>query len=187
MGLPHNDMQKLQAMQMQKCQQQGALAQSLGGMQQGLSAYQQLLGGIQIASPPAPAPKRLAPLPIEELICATGGIVAWRSWRVHCFEDQLYSFNGTVWPVRQALRAKCANGVGCTGNACTCGIYSWMKREKLKVNESGHSAIDGEVWLWGKVIEHEFGYRSEYAYPKAFADSVDARRIGKIYGVPVIT
>lgn len=26
--------------------------------------------------------------------------------------------------------------------------------------------IRGEVYLWGKIVEHEFGYRAEFAYPK---------------------
>jgi len=33
---------------------------------------------------------------------------------------------------------------------------------------SSYGSVDayGEVHLWGKIIEHQDGYRAEYAYPK---------------------
>jgi hypothetical protein len=33
--------------------------------------------------------------------------------------------------------------------------------------------IYGEVWLWGTVVEHEAGWRAQYAYPKNFTLPLD--------------
>lgn len=133
------------------------------------------------------APEVRKSLPEEEVICATGGIIGWRSWRVPCFGSELLSFNGAVWPVRAPLRAICTNGpTNCTGARCSCGLYAWKKREFLTVNANEYSSIEGEVWLWGKVIDCEKGYRAEFAYPKSFINSADARRIATIYGVETL-
>lgn len=44
--------------------------------------------------------------------------------------------------------------------------------ELLDYDKSG-SFITGKVALWGKVIEHEKGYRSQYAYPIEFVHCTD--------------
>ena len=35
---------------------------------------------------------------------------------------------------------------------------------------SGPRAAVGLVALWGRVIEHEHGYRAQFAYPAAFVE-----------------
>jgi len=49
------------------------------------------------------------------------------------------------------------------------------EHEKLLVYEPipGGIMITGAVALWGKVIEHERGYRAQYAYPIAFDHCTD--------------
>lgn len=133
-----------------------------------------------------PKPRPL--IPEEELICATGGIVAWRSWRLQGFGKQLFSFNAQVWPIRAPLEAICKrDAMECLGNYCACGIYGWKERKNLKVNQSEYSCLDGEVWFWGRVIEHELGYRAEFAYPKAFVNSGGlAKKLAAIYGAKLI-
>jgi hypothetical protein len=49
---------------------------------------------------------------------------------------------------------------------CTCGVYASKTREHLRGTGYERLGIRGEVHLWGTVVEHEFGYRSEFAYPK---------------------
>jgi len=50
----------------------------------------------------------------------------------------------------------------------------------MQVTTAGIAGIDGrfgvcgEVFLWGKVVEHEFGWRAQLAYPKNFFLSPDA-------------
>lgn len=127
-----------------------------------------------------------APLPEEEVLCATGGIVGWRSWKVKNFGDLLYSFNGAEWKPRSAFTAKC-DSPDCAGPYCDCGTYAWKSRDSLRVNRSPAQVLDGECWLWGRVIEHELGYRAEFAYPKAFVDSgALARRMARLFGVKMV-
>lgn len=52
------------------------------------------------------------------------------------------------------------------GLDCTCGFYGWKKAE---FEECPPSILSPEPWLevdfYGKVIEHEWGYRAEYQQP----------------------
>jgi len=52
---------------------------------------------------------------------------------------------------------------------CTCGIYALKEyAEALAMCYLSYDCIVGEVNLWGKVREHQLGYRAQYAYPKCF-------------------
>jgi hypothetical protein len=65
---------------------------------------------------------------------------------------------------------------------CSCGIYAL----KPGVRNSYGGAVRGEVWLWGKVIVGEHGYRAQYAYPKLLV--VDPPSLAKklaAYDVPI--
>lgn len=46
---------------------------------------------------------------------------------------------------------------------CSCGFYSYKTLELLQENHN-IEAVHAEVWIWGRVIEHEKGYRSQYMY-----------------------
>ena len=48
--------------------------------------------------------------------------------------------------------------------------------------------LSGMVFLWGKMIEHEHGYRGQYGYPLGFiADSHPlATEYADLYGVPLL-
>jgi hypothetical protein len=50
-----------------------------------------------------------------------------------------------------------------SGNAV--GVYAMKTREHLDGQEYGRDCLVGQVALWGKVIEHERGYRAAFAYP----------------------
>jgi hypothetical protein len=56
---------------------------------------------------------------------------------------------------------------------CTCGVYAAKSLEHLRRNGYEWYGIHGEVYLWGKVVEHEQGYRAQLAYPKNFFLSPD--------------
>ena len=109
-------------------------------------------------------------------------IVAYRVWRWD--GSGLASLRGESWPVGHALTAQCKRVRGlCVDSynnrhqapqqSCTCGIYAARSLDQLRafailVREMGHAAfaICGEVYLWGVVVEHELGWRAQYAYPK---------------------
>jgi len=124
-------------------------------------------------------------LPEEELICATGGLIGWRTWNVTAFGNTLKSFNGADWKPCVKLTAECK---GC-GSECTCGIYAF-KRDMYSSKTPDFNALKsicGQVWLWGRVLECEHGYRAEFAYPKAFVNTgIIARRMAQLYRVPLL-
>jgi hypothetical protein len=72
---------------------------------------------------------------------------------------------------------------------CSCGIYAMKSEERLITWWWLYEAAVcyGIVRLWGRLIEHEDGYRAEYAYPGELvcADRDVAMRIEQRYGVPV--
>jgi hypothetical protein len=117
-------------------------------------------------------------------------VLGWRSWRVLRFE----SFGGQpsyrlcacgtrgipkVWEPLEAVRAVCS-GFRSQHEAPwpdhECGIYAYREdieadrhlhsfREALRDDESLVGWARGRASLWGRVIEHELGWRAQYAYP----------------------
>ena len=75
---------------------------------------------------------------------------------------------------------------------CMCGIYAYKEKPRLlreiRNIYSGLRLVNGEINLWGKVIEHEDGYRAQFGYPKRLwctpAIEPLAGWIGYVYGVP---
>jgi hypothetical protein len=51
---------------------------------------------------------------------------------------------------------------------CTCGIYAAKSRNDLQRAGYMGFGIHGEVLLWGTVVEHDMGWRAQYACPKNF-------------------
>jgi hypothetical protein len=80
-----------------------------------------------------------------------------------------------VWPARGPVRAVCAargergwHPHRSPGEGCRCGIYAAKRLEQLPREAyvvTAATAVVGSVAVWGKVIDHERGYRVEFAYP----------------------
>ena len=81
------------------------------------------------------------------------------------------------WFPRHPYRAACARA-GAVGSmlqgqhptpvaACTCGIYASSTLRTLVTSTPSMPAVSavGTVALWGRVIEHERGWRAQFAYP----------------------
>jgi hypothetical protein len=50
---------------------------------------------------------------------------------------------------------------------CTCGIYGSKDLDRLRRSQYWQfGGVHGEVNLWGSVVEHERGFRAQFAYPK---------------------
>jgi hypothetical protein len=97
-------------------------------------------------------------------------IIGHRVWRWDA--AGLRSLNGKRWSPRQPVAAKC--GAGNAHDAhdpphldCTCGVYAAKSREHLRKLGYEGRGIRGEVHLWGTVVEHELGWRAQFAYPKS--------------------
>lgn len=138
-----------------------------------------------------PQPKLPESLSEESVVAAVCG---WRRWFVGMFGDELRSFHaGEVWMPYQRMTAKCEEKKVCHGLNCGCGLYAWKERsgadgsetyptQPLRINH-----VLGEVFLWGRIIECEKGYRAQYAYPKAFMNTGGiAQCMAYLYGVKLI-
>lgn len=110
-------------------------------------------------------------------------IVAWRAYTVdHSVLDRpvLRSGHDAIWPQGGPLQATCkANtnrGADPTEEEpphdapqldCGCGIYATRTLHHLRTAGYGDPQLFGLIALWGRVIEHDDGYRARYAYPLA--------------------
>jgi hypothetical protein len=109
-----------------------------------------------------------------------GTVEGWRAWNVlreppafgttPRLESATYSY---WWTPRVKARAECPKHPDhVPGQDCTCGFYAAKTLPHLR--KMGYQAYDeeakricvvGRLAMWGKVIEGDQGWRSEYAYP----------------------
>jgi hypothetical protein len=108
-------------------------------------------------------------------------IIGYRVWKWE--NTGLKSLCGERWHPAQSLAARCRASavVGpIVGRAeavhdahevpqtdCTCGVYAAKNLEHLRQFGYEGRGIHGEVYLWGTVVEHELGWRAQFAYPKS--------------------
>ena len=104
--------------------------------------------------------------------------------------------NDTIYVPREKIEARCEQKDHSEQQAphltCTCGVYAYKEKPRLlreiRNMYSGLRLVYGEINLWGKVIEHEDGYRAQFGYPKRLwctpALEPLAGWIGYVYGVP---
>jgi hypothetical protein len=128
---------------------------------------------------------------VEEAVLIPDGIgpiVAYRAWQLDA-DGTIMSFHWLcpeVWSTSEWVGARCT-GFGdnletgrphhqAPAEGCECGIYAWKRQDDVReflppypnpLLPNGppfrpHYA-SGVVELGGKVIEHEFGYRAEWA------------------------
>lgn len=88
---------------------------------------------------------------------------------------------------------------------CSCGLYAWKTAALMfdshpvypisgsgaeaLVSSRGMSAkpvVAGAVVAWGKITEHELGFRAQRMRVTALLESVGASRIAEHLGVPVL-
>jgi hypothetical protein len=50
---------------------------------------------------------------------------------------------------------------------CTCGLHGTHEPDLLRRTKS--PSVLGRVALWGRVIEHELGFRAQFGYPQRLA------------------
>jgi hypothetical protein len=114
-------------------------------------------------------------------------IVGYRVWTLSTMG--LKSLCGEQWHPAQSLAARCrasavvgpvvgrseaADAHDAPQEKCTCGIYAIKTLHHFRSAGFERFGVCGEVFLWGKVVEHEFGWRAQLAYPKNLFLSPDA-------------
>ncbi|MEX0754773.1 MAG: hypothetical protein WD556_06590 [Actinomycetota bacterium] len=105
-------------------------------------------------------------------LATTEPIVAWRSWALTGRPDasrlRLRPVAGPrlPWPYREPARAHCKKGRlhAAPALGCTCGLHATHTTELLRRTKA--PAVLGRIALWGTIVEHEHGYRAEFAYPQ---------------------
>jgi len=103
-------------------------------------------------------------------------IVAHRVWKWGA--TGLNSLNGEQWLPDRAVEARCRVAPAARhvlvvdrptevpDRNCTCGVHAAKNLEHLRQLGYTDRGICGEVYLWGKVVEHTQGWRAQFAYPK---------------------
>jgi hypothetical protein len=105
----------------------------------------------------------------------TEAVTGWRAWTIAGSRDggevRLLPIAGTgkPWPTRRPLVAECARRRRhrVPGSECTCGIHATHDTGPLR--RTRDPAALGRVALWGRVLEHQHGYRAERGYPQRLA------------------
>lgn len=107
-------------------------------------------------------------------------IDGWRTWTLAGSRDgseaillpiswPVAGHTGKAWPRRAPAHAECGRRRRhpVPGAGCTCGIHATRTVDLLRRTRT--PAVLGTVALWGRVAEHEHGYRAEYGYPQRLA------------------
>ena len=128
-------------------------------------------------------------------------VVAYRRWYREKYKLKSVVNEEITWEPLQSLRAN--HVCSCSPLPCNCqaphkismciallncelqcGIYGMKFGTRFKFH------FNGEVYLWGLIVEHELGYRAEYAYPKCLyldgAKDDIIRMIASNYRIPAV-
>ena len=105
-------------------------------------------------------------------LALTEPVVAWRTWTLTGSRDasnvRLLPLAGDrrPWPPRLPASATCTksrhHAVPHLG--CTCGLHAVDDPSTLR--RARDPAVLGTVALWGRIAEHDLGYRAAFAYPQ---------------------
>jgi len=99
-------------------------------------------------------------------------IMGWRVWTLHSnrrhteLRMRPIAGNAAPWPPMEPARASCTRRRRhrVPEPACTCGLHA--TRAPGLLHRARNPAVVGTVALWGRVVEHELGYRGQFAYPQ---------------------
>lgn len=109
-------------------------------------------------------------------------VVGYRVWSWDAIG--LKSLNGELWMPGQRLSAACRTLSGRAEDGlavhdapqmnCTCGVYAAKSLDGLRaLGYMRYGSIYGELYLWGTVVEHQLGWRAQFAYPKKLVLPLD--------------
>jgi hypothetical protein len=92
----------------------------------------------------------------------------WLGWRAGASSPLLFPViaGGRPWPVRRPARAVCRRHRRheVPGIDCLCGLHATTDEGRLRRTRC--PGVLGTVAMWGRVVEHERGYRAELGYPQ---------------------
>ncbi len=105
----------------------------------------------------------------------TEPIVAWRAWALTGHRDgtelllRPVAGRSRPWRPMEPAEAACKHARlhGAPNVDCSCGLHGSHDVEILRRTRC--PAVLGRVAFWGRVIEHELGYRAQFGYPQRLA------------------
>ena len=107
---------------------------------------------------------------LPEPVVSTEPVVVWRSWRLslrrECVRLRPIGDHQRAWTPLLPTRAACGHRRFHRAPAlgCRCGLYG--AKDAVVLERTRSPAVIGTVALWGRIIEHELGYRAEFGYPQ---------------------
>jgi hypothetical protein len=110
--------------------------------------------------------------PADEIPLSIEPVLGWRVWRLTREKGELRLqalVHPDTWTPKEATAARCSRAPheGAPLESCTCGYYAASSVENLAAAGvfDRRVGVIGAIAMWGTVIEHGRGARSEYAYP----------------------
>jgi len=108
---------------------------------------------------------------LEDASALPEALSAWRAWGLAGSRDgsevHLLPVAGRPrpWPAAEPARATCRRHHRRVPDlACRCGLHAMRLADPLR--RTRDPAVVGTVALWGRIVEHEFGFRAELGYPQ---------------------
>ena len=106
----------------------------------------------------------------DEIPLSIEPVLGWRVWRLARRQGELTlgaMTRSDTWPPGRSMRARCSSGHAAPGMSCRCGLYAADSVSHLAASGvfSNGAGVIGAIAMWGTVVEHHRGARSEYAYP----------------------
>ena len=122
---------------------------------------------------------RAYPCPVESregsfVPDAAEPLMGWRAWAMGLGADgepQLRPivYAGERWPAREVAEARCPPHAGLGHRSpdlrCTCGLYVVDGFDRLPAITGRDVTVIGTAQVWGRLVEHESGFRAEFGYP----------------------
>ena len=117
-------------------------------------------------------PSGLAERSGPEVEYADEPLMAWRSWALTgtgAGEGLLLRpvvGRSRQWQPREITRAACKRHRyhDAPDLDCRCGLHASQSMAIL--SRTRCPAVLGRVAMWGRIVEHDFGYRAQFAYPQ---------------------
>lgn len=147
--------------------------------------------------------------PVRETVPAVAqaepdqAVTGWRCWFVLPQENLLrpIAMRGMVWRPRQPHEALCPQTLHVPPHeGCKCGIWAVLEPDQLEeigwtsdppkgIDKLPGRLVVGQVAMWGRMLQHDRGWRSSHAYPKHLyvftQDAAVASALRDAYLVPV--
>jgi hypothetical protein len=103
---------------------------------------------------------------------STEPVMAWRAWALTGRRDgselllRPVAGRSRPWRPMEPAEAVCKHARlhGAPNVDCSCGLHATHEVDVLR--RTRMPGVLGRVALWGRVIEHEVGYRAQYGYPQ---------------------